>query len=88
MSLLTQVLESSDLAPVLEKMHAQLVTKNVASEIADDIIASVRSSLEGQRLASFTRVKTAVVGALKEAVSTRASKRGSQAVEKRITRRE
>jgi len=44
------------------------VSKNVASEIADEMCASVKASLEGQRLASFTRTKTAVVAALKEAV--------------------
>ena len=60
------MLEESDLKPILESMRHQLVSKNVASEIADDICSSVKMSLEGQRLASFTRPKTAVVAALKE----------------------
>eukprot|EP00617_Octactis_speculum_P006202 CAMPEP_0185773752 /NCGR_PEP_ID=MMETSP1174-20130828/74945_1 /TAXON_ID=35687 /ORGANISM="Dictyocha speculum, Strain CCMP1381" /LENGTH=604 /DNA_ID=CAMNT_0028460569 /DNA_START=35 /DNA_END=1849 /DNA_ORIENTATION=+ len=62
------VVSSEDLAPVMEEMRTRLVGKNVASECAEQICMSVRSSLEGQKLASFTRVRTAVVEALKAAV--------------------
>jgi signal recognition particle GTPase len=48
-------MSESDLAPALEAMKAQLMAKNVAAEIADDICSSVQASLVGQRQASFTR---------------------------------
>ena len=51
----SQVLEAEDLEPVLDVMKQNLMAKNVAAEIADDICQSVRSSLEGQKLASMTR---------------------------------
>lgn len=63
-----KVLEESDLAPVLAKVQETLQGKNVAQEIADDICSSVGSTLVGHKLASFTRVHTVVVNALKEAV--------------------
>lgn len=63
-----KVLESSDLEPVLDQMRNQLIRKNVAAEIADNICASVSESLAGQKLASFSRVETKVVAALKAAV--------------------
>jgi len=63
-----KTLVDEDLQPVLESMRQQLIGKNVASEIAEDICASVKNSLVGQRLASFTRVRSAVVEALKQSV--------------------
>jgi len=63
-----KTLQDEDLQPVLDKMRQQLIGKNVASEIAEDICASVKHTLEGQRLASFTRVRSAVVEALKQSV--------------------
>jgi signal recognition particle receptor subunit alpha len=48
-------MSEQDLAPALEAMKAQLMAKNVAAEIADDICRSVQASLVGQRQASFTR---------------------------------
>ena len=62
------MLEKEDLAPVLEQMREQLISKNVASEIAEDVCASVGSSLEGQKLGALARVKTTVREALKAAV--------------------
>jgi len=62
------VLSSTDLDPILEEMRTILITKNVASEIAHDIIDSVRSSLVGQKLPSLTRVKTVVREALEKAI--------------------
>jgi signal recognition particle receptor subunit alpha len=63
-----KVLDKDDLAPVLDQMRHQLIGKNVAAEIADDICASVAVSLDGQKLASFSRVESTVVAALKAAV--------------------
>ena len=62
------VLSSTDLDPILEEMRTMLITKNVASEIAHDIIDSVRTSLVGQKLPSLTRVKSVVREALEKAI--------------------
>lgn len=50
-----KVLEADDLQPVLDTMKQNLMAKNVAAEIAEDICLSVRNSLEGKKLASMTR---------------------------------
>ena len=63
-----KVLDKDDLAPVLDQMRNQLIGKNVAAEIADNICASVAASLDGQKLASFSRVESTVVASLKAAV--------------------
>lgn len=48
--------------------HAQLISKNVASEVADELCESVITTLVGQRLESFTRVTTVVRKALEAAL--------------------
>ena len=55
-----QVLDDDDIAPVMEQMKEQLLSKNVASEVADELCKSVDSSLVGQRLERLTRVATVV----------------------------
>lgn len=51
----SQVLDDEDLEPVMARMREQLISRNVASEVARDIVASVRASLLDQKLKSFTR---------------------------------
>lgn len=65
----TKVLEERDLEPVMTRMREQLMSRNVAAEVANDITASVQVTLTDQKLKSFTRVNTAVQSALKDAVS-------------------
>ena len=55
-----KVLTDEDLDRPLEEMEKMLTGKNVAREIAQDICSSVRKKLVGKKMASFTRVKTAV----------------------------
>ncbi len=50
-----KVLEERDLEPVMIKMREQLMSRNVASEVANDITASVQATLLDQKLKSFTR---------------------------------
>lgn len=50
-----KVLEERDLEPVMAKMREQLMSRNVASEVANDITASVQATLLNQKLRSFTR---------------------------------
>lgn len=63
-----KVLTDSDLDIPLEDMEKMLTGKNVAREIAQDICLTVRKKLVGKRMASFTRVKTAVRQALEIAI--------------------
>lgn len=52
------------------KIHSceQLISKNVAAEIAQAVCDSVKASLVGQKLPSLTRVKTVVREALERAI--------------------
>ncbi|WCJ30113.1 signal recognition particle receptor alpha subunit family protein [Euphorbia peplus] len=61
-------LEKSDLEPALHALKDRLMTKNVAEEIAEKLCESVAASLEGKKLASFTRISTTVQAAMEEAL--------------------
>jgi len=54
---------------VLEKFRDHLISKNVASEIAEKLCESVASQLIGKQLGSFTRVSTTVKSAMEEALT-------------------
>ncbi|RHZ40449.1 hypothetical protein DYB31_015807, partial [Aphanomyces astaci] len=49
------ILDRDDVAPVVEQFRQLLISKNVASEVAQDMCESVISTMIGQRLESFTR---------------------------------
>lgn len=55
--------------PVLGKFRETLIAKNVASEIADELVESVCTSLEGKTMSSFSRVRSAVRTTLEEALT-------------------
>ncbi|KAK6152087.1 hypothetical protein DH2020_014722 [Rehmannia glutinosa] len=61
-------LEKSDLEPALKALKDRLMTKNVAEEIAEKLCESVAASLEGKKLASFTRISSIVQAAMEEAL--------------------
>ncbi|KAG5080842.1 hypothetical protein JHK86_004907 [Glycine max] len=61
-------LEKSDLEPALKALKDRLMTKNVAEEIAEKLCESVAVSLEGKKLASFTRISSTVHTAMEEAL--------------------
>jgi len=61
-------LEKSDLEPALKALKDRLMTKNVAEEIAEKLCESVAASLEGKKLASFTRVSSTAQAAMEEAL--------------------
>ncbi|GMH54394.1 hypothetical protein TrLO_g6429 [Triparma laevis f. longispina] len=63
-----RVLTEADLGPVLTTLQQTLVSKNVASEIAADICTSVRSSLVGKKMSTFSTVKATVLPALELAL--------------------
>lgn len=62
-------LTRSDLNPVMADFRDSLIGKNVAQEIADRIIESVLTSLEGKRMESMTSVTTMVRNALDDALT-------------------
>jgi len=59
-----KVLDEDDIAPVLAQMKEQLLSKNVASEVADEVCASVGTSLVGKKLDRLTRIATVVRDAM------------------------
>lgn len=61
-------LEKADLEPALKALKDRLMTKNVAEEIAEKLCESVAFSLEGKKLASFTRISSTVQTAMEEAL--------------------
>ncbi|KAH0941018.1 hypothetical protein HID58_000655 [Brassica napus] len=65
-------LERTDLEPALKALKERLMTKNVAEEIAEKLCESVEASLEGKKLASFTRISSTVqvlcFGAMEDAL--------------------
>uniref|UniRef100_A0A5B6YW73 SRP54-type proteins GTP-binding domain-containing protein n=1 Tax=Davidia involucrata TaxID=16924 RepID=A0A5B6YW73_DAVIN len=61
-------LEKADLEPALKALKDRLMTKNVAEEIAEKLCESVATSLEGKKLASFTRISSTVQAAMEEAL--------------------
>ncbi|WZY68526.1 hypothetical protein YC2023_000766 [Brassica napus] len=67
-------LERTDLEPALKALKERLMTKNVAEEIAEKLCESVEASLEGKKLASFTRISSTVqvlcfvLGAMEDAL--------------------
>lgn len=50
----SSALTAADLAPALEDMKRKLMERNVAEEIAGQVVDSVAHTLEGQKLSSFT----------------------------------
>ncbi|KAI9907074.1 hypothetical protein PsorP6_004019 [Peronosclerospora sorghi] len=63
-----KILERADLEPVINPMHQMLISKNVASEVADELCESVITTVTGQRLESFTLISTVVRKALEAAL--------------------
>lgn len=62
-------LRRADLEPALEQFRDALVGKNVAKDIADRLMESVATSLEGKRMESMTTVTATVRKALDEALT-------------------
>ncbi|PON41919.1 Signal recognition particle, SRP54 subunit [Parasponia andersonii] len=61
-------LDRSDLEPALKALKDRLMNKNVAEVIAEKLCESVAASLEGKKLASFTRISSTVQAAMEEAL--------------------
>lgn len=62
-------LTEEDLKPVMEKFRDDLVSKNVAKNIADKLIQSVSATLEGRTMESMTSISTMVKRSLEDALT-------------------
>jgi len=62
----SKVLEPDDLDGPMESMKNKLITKNVASDIADKVCDSVKVKLVGQKVGTFEQTGTLVNNALRE----------------------
>lgn len=62
-------LSKQDLQQPIQEIHKLLTSKNVASDIAEQICQNVEQSLVGKKLNSMYRVKTAVRQALEKAIN-------------------
>ncbi|KAF8073223.1 Srpra [Scenedesmus sp. PABB004] len=71
----SSALTAEELAPALSEMKAKLMERNVAEEIAGQVVDSVARSLEGKKLASFTGVGHFVRRAFEDALSAILNKR-------------
>lgn len=74
-----------DLVPVMNEFRESLIGKNVAQDIADKLIESVLTSLEGKRMESMTSVSTTVRNALDEALTRILTSRQSTDILSEIT---
>jgi signal recognition particle receptor subunit alpha len=63
-----KVLTAADLEKPLQQMRDSLVSKNVATEVANSLCESVSQSIQGQTLGSFTRVGSVVQEAFEAAL--------------------
>jgi signal recognition particle receptor subunit alpha len=61
-------LQEADLEPVLAKFKDHLIGKNVASEIAQKLCDSVKTSLEGKQLGTFSSLRSTVRGSMEESL--------------------
>lgn len=71
LSLTSKTLTKDDIAPSLATMKSHLLSKNVASDTADQICAGVASSLEGRRVGGIggTSAKAELRSAMDEALT-------------------
>lgn len=68
-SILGKDLTRDDVEPVLAQIKTHLISKNVATEIAEKLCDSVGASLVGKQLGSFSLVSTAVRDAMQQALT-------------------
>jgi len=64
-----KVLSKQDLQAPIHEIQKMLTSKNVATDIADQVCQSVEDSLVGKKLNSMYRVKTAVRQALEKSIN-------------------
>lgn len=61
-------LTEASIDPILQKYKDNLISKNVASEIATKLISAVKNKLVGQTIGTFSSIKKAVFNGLEESL--------------------
>lgn len=61
-------LTTESMQPILEQYRLHLISKNVASEIASQIIDNVQSKLIGKNIGTFASIKKSVFNAIEESL--------------------
>lgn len=61
-------LTEDGMKPMLDKYREHLISKNVASEIAEQIIEAVKSKLIGRTIGTFASIKNAVFNGIEESL--------------------
>jgi len=64
-----QTLDAENIQPSIVAIKENLIGKNVASEVAEDICESIASALIGQKTDSFQGIQTKVTAALEDALT-------------------
>jgi len=62
-------INEENIAPILENFRQHLISKNVASEISDKLCQSVKATLLGKKLGTFTRMTSTVRAAMEESLT-------------------
>lgn len=72
-----KTLKREDLAPVMTKMREHMITKNVASDVADHLCNSITDSLIGQKISALTSltktIKTQMESSLRKILTPKTS---------------
>lgn len=62
-------LSAADVQAAVDSMQKRLQQRNVSSDVASKVCASVAATLEGKKLASFTRVAALVRSAMEQSIT-------------------
>ena len=61
-------LTANDLEKLLSSLRQALLSQNVASEVADELLKGVSANLEGEKIGLFSRTKSLVIQTLKDSI--------------------
>eukprot|EP01129_Flabellula_baltica_P008706 TRINITY_DN3491_c0_g2_i1.p2 TRINITY_DN3491_c0_g2~~TRINITY_DN3491_c0_g2_i1.p2 ORF type:complete len:580 (-),score=149.14 TRINITY_DN3491_c0_g2_i1:1793-3532(-) len=67
--LANKVVTAEDLEPVLQRFESHLISKNVATDIANELCSSVAETLIGKNLGTFSRLSSTVKSAMEESLT-------------------
>jgi signal recognition particle receptor subunit alpha len=59
-SIISKQLSEADITPAMSAMKEHLISKNVASQVADSICSSIATNLVGKKTSSFTSMRTLI----------------------------
>ena len=68
-NLTSRTLTKEEIAPALDKMKEHLISKNVASDIADKLCTSVSMQLDGKKYSSFQGINKEINNAVQDSLT-------------------